>query len=362
MKRGEAGYFCLLDMSRPRTVEGTRVYLPSPRGPLSTSLFNCLLGVPAEASLNDASELVPGHSDDDDAQISLWVLYELHYRSFSDVDDRWEWQPGIMQIRQRLEAVLESELRAQVATYVTDVAGHQGGLADRLFAMVEAFKAPKLSAYIQRRANLDQVREFLLHRSIYHLKEADPHTFVIPRLDGRAKAALVELQFDEYGCGRPERVHQTLFGQTLAVAGLDARYGAYVNDVPAATLTFSNALSLFSLHRRLRGAALGHLAAFEATSSLPCRRYAAGLRRVGLGDGALYFDEHIEADAVHEQLAMRAICEQLVSEDPSLESDVIFGAAACLTLDAHLSGDLIEAWESHRHLVAMPNCEQALFS
>ncbi len=334
------------------------MYLPSPRGPLSTALFNSLLGAPGQAALNNALAIQAAGADEEDAQISLWVLYELHYRSFEDVDDRWEWQPATLQVRQELEAALETELRGLAAPYVREVVGRKGDLAERLFAMVETFDAPQLSAYIQKRATVEQVCEFLLHRSIYHLKEADPHTFVIPRLDGTAKAALVELQFDEYGGGRPERVHQTLFAQTLVAAGLDDRYGAYVNDVPAATLVMSNALSMFSLHRRLRGAALGHLAAFEATSSLPCRRYAAGLRRVGLADGAWYFDEHIEADAIHEQLAIRAICQQVAIEDPSLENDIVFGAVACLALDARFSRDLITAWDQERQLVAVPDCEQ----
>ena len=69
-------------------------------------------------------------------------------------------------------------------------------------------------------------------------------------------------------------------------------------------------MSLFGLHRRLRGAALGHLAAFEATSSLPSRRMAQGLApaRAARRRWSHYYDEHVEADAVHEQLAVRTIC------------------------------------------------------
>ena len=45
-------------------------------------------------------------------------------------------------------------------------------------------------------------------------------------------------------------------------------------------------MSLFGLHRRRRGAIVGHLALFEMTSSVPNRRYADGLRRLGFGDDA----------------------------------------------------------------------------
>ena len=47
----------------------------------------------------------------------------------------------------------------------------------------------------------------MLHRSAYHLKEADPFTWAIPRLDGSPKAALVEIQADEYGGGHAARMH-----------------------------------------------------------------------------------------------------------------------------------------------------------
>ena len=71
------------------------------------------------------------------------------------------------------------------------------------------------------------------------------------------------------------------------------------------TLATVNLMSLFGLHRRLRGAIVGHLALFEMTSSIPNRRYATGLRRLGLDDPAAtrFFDEHVEADAVHEAIA-----------------------------------------------------------
>jgi len=56
-------------------------------------------------------------------------------------------------------------------------------------------------------------------------------------------------------------------------------------------------MSLFALNRRLRGAAVGHFAAFEASSSVPSRRIAAGLERLGMPEqAALYFHEHVEAD------------------------------------------------------------------
>ena len=49
---------------------------------------------------------------------------------------------------------------------------------------------------------------------------------------GAPKAALVEIQADEYGGGRPERMHARLFADAMDALGLDARYGAYLDRDP----------------------------------------------------------------------------------------------------------------------------------
>ena len=108
-------------------------------------------------------------------------------------------------------------------------------------------------------------------------------------------------------------------------------------------------MSLMGLHRRLRGAALGHLAAFEATSSLPSRRMVQGLTRLGLAPEIVaYYEEHVAADAVHEQLAVRTICGSLVREEPALVADVFFGAFTCLDLEDRLAHRLLAQWEHDR--------------
>jgi hypothetical protein len=216
-----------------------------------------------------------------------------------------------------------------------------------LAAVIDDAEDAGLAGFLQREATEEQYREFLVHRSIYHLKESDPHAFAIPRLRGGPKVALAELQYDEFGGGRADRLHSTLFARALEGAGLEPAYGAYVDVVPAATLAVNNAMSLFALHRRLRGALMGHLAAFESTSSLPCRRYSGGAARLGFDERVTdYFDEHVEADAVHEQLASRHICQRLVEQHPDLHADVLLGAAVCAQLDA-LSGTLmVDSWKS----------------
>jgi len=326
---------------------------PQARGPISTNVLDWLrreaaVDVPRVLELDQARWLdgVDPVSDDD-LQITLWSLYELHYRGFDDVDDSWEWSPECLAVRAALEQRFEAALRASTADAVLTAQTSESDVATTLFDLVESSESAPLAGHLQRTATAAQACEFLVHRSIYQLKEADPHTWVVPRLSGQPKVSLVELQFDEYGAGSYQRMHARMFADTLEAGGLDAAYGAYVDQVPAVTLSVSNAVSMFGLHRRLRGAAMGHLAAFEATSSLPARRVAMGLRRLEFPSvAATYFDEHIEADAVHEQVAMRDICAGLVEDDPTMLGEIAFGAAACLELDLRSARHLLDSWSA----------------
>ena len=316
--------------------------LPQPRGPLSEAVQRRLIGLPTATSTWPP---IPEDPFGDDAQLALWMLYELHYRGFADVPDVLEWDPELLSLRAALEAPFEVTLRRLAAPYVPGALAGSEDLVEQVRAVVEAVEVAPLAAYLQRHATREQVLHFLAERSVYHLKESDPHSFVLPRIDGRAKVALAELQYDEYGAGRPDRLHARLYADALAAAGLRTGYAAYVDQVGAETLAVNNVMSLFGLHRRLRGAALGHLAAFESTSSMPCRRIAAGAERVGLPPAvAAYFDEHVEADAVHEQVAARDMCGAWVAEHPDRRGDVLFGAAAALHLDALSAQDLMGRW------------------
>ncbi len=312
---------------------------PSPRGALSAWLVSTLAGDPEFGAPAPAPTGSDGVADD---AIALWILHELHYRGFEEVEGRWEWHPDLAGVRVRLERDLEARLRAR---YPFPAPGDD--IVADLTRMIETHEGPSLARHLQHGATREHAESLLRQRSIYHLKEADPTSWVVPRLTGRSKAALIEVQFDEYGHGDPARLHHHLFARGLEASGLDHRYGAYIDEAVPEVLEQNNALSMFGLQRRLRGAALGHLAAFEATSSLPSRQLAQGLRRLGFAEEmAHYYDEHVEADAVHEQLALRDICGALVAEEPSLAGDVLLGAWTCLDLENRTAHRLLDTWSA----------------
>jgi hypothetical protein len=236
-----------------------------------------------------------------------------------------------------------------------------GSVPGALTALTRRGGGPDLPGYLAGHASREQFAEFIAHRSVYQLKEADPHSFGIPRLEGPVKAALVEIQADEYGGGRAERMHSELFRATMRWLDLDDGYGHYVASVPAVTLAVSNLMSLFALHHRWTGALLGHLAALEMTSTGPNRLYSAGARRLGADENARrYFDEHVEADAVHEQIAAHDLCGGYAARQPGTAAGILFGASCCLAIDDAAAGHLLSCWRAGRSSLGPPGVPQAV--
>ncbi|MDQ1518679.1 MAG: hypothetical protein QOE80_4509 [Actinomycetota bacterium] len=320
--------------------------LPAPRGPLSQFLADRWRG-PARPLSGAPAVRVDDPLGDDDLQLALYLCYELHYRSFAGVDEEWEWEPSLLAFRRRLERHFEAALRPSAETADDDV--DPGGVAEAVRRLVEGGSGPSLSGWFLDQGTVREFSEFAVHRSAYQLKEADPHSWVIPRLTGRAKAACVEIQSDEYGGGREPEMHASLFAALLDGLGLDSTYGAYLDRLPGVTLATVNLISLFGLHRRWRGALVGHLAGFEMTSVGPMGRYAATAERLALPPVVRrFYDVHVEADAHHAVVAADGLITGLADAEPGLVPDILFGARALMAVEGRLTAHLLDAWTTGR--------------
>jgi hypothetical protein len=84
---------------------------------------------------------------------------------------------------------------------------------------------------------------------------------------------------------------------------------------------------------------------FEMTSALPNRRYGNALRRLGFeAEATDFYDEHVEADAVHENIAAHDLAGGLARQEPELAADILFGARALLALEDRFGRQLLGAW------------------
>ncbi len=314
--------------------------LPTPRGDISEAIIDALGDGPGPLRLPrlDAVDLL----DDHDVQLALWCCYELHYSSFADVDDAWEWEPALLAARRELERRFVERIVDEIGPVP------ETGVAELAPALLDLTTGggPSLSGFLYERGTRLQMREFLVHRSIYQRKEADPHTWAIPRMRGRAKAAMVTIQKDEYGDGVTEAMHAELFATTMCAFGLDPTLGAYIDVVPGTTLATDNLVSMFGLHRAWRAACVGHLALFEMTSVGPMGRYAKTLARLGVPEVARrFYDVHVSADTVHQHVALDDMVAGLVDQEPALAGQVLFGARALAEIEGRFAAHLLGRWD-----------------
>jgi hypothetical protein len=313
---------------------------PPARGPVSAAVLAMLRGERTAPPRLDRADPYG-----EDLQLALYCCYELHYRGFAGVDDEREWDPALLGLRRDLERLFLDALRADVPADADVLAEVDALLVEPVGPGAET----GVSHYLRRRGELWQLREYVVHRSLYHLKEADPQAWVIPRLTGAAKAALVTVEHDEYGAGEPERMHSRLFADMMRELDLSDAYGYYLDQVPGETLAEVNLMSMCGLHRRLRGALVGQFAAVELTSSPGSDRLVQAMSRLGCGPAAVrFYDEHVEADAVHEQIIRRGVLAPLLAAEPELAADVVFGMRAFAMLGERLSAVLLRCWADGR--------------
>lgn len=312
--------------------------LPVPRGELSAAVVNVLRTAPPTRTPLPH----PGNADPygDDLQLALHICYELHYQSFHAVDSAWEWDPDLLRFRAAIEQPFLDALRDSVA-------GGSDVQQEIRALLVSPADDSGIADYLLAEGDHEQLREFFVHRSIYHHKEGDPHAWVIPRLRGQEKASLVAVEFDEFGGGRGDRIHAQLYVNLMAAAGLNTEYLHYLDAVPAPMLAIVNMMSLFGLHREHRGALVGHLAAAEITSSPGARRMIAALERLGAAPECLiFYAEHVEADAVHEQVMRHDVVANLLAREPGLTESVVLGIQATNLLEDRFSRHTLDSWRA----------------
>lgn len=323
--------------------------LPSPRGDVSQHVIDVLQGRTEPGT--GVPEVEPRLIGDEDHALALYLLYELTYRGFAGVDDALEWNCGLLKLRACLEYRFLEALRSEVPPEPVD-----GSVPDALRALTDDDGGGRsLSAWCMEHGDHVHLREQAVQRSAYQLKEADPHSWALPRLHGAPKAALARIQFDEYGEGKLADVHAELFALHLQRMGLLPDYGAYLDVIPGSTLSTSNLVSLFGLHRRWRGALVGHLALFEMASVSVMGNLARALRQLGYDDWTcLFYDVHVVADAEHQTVAANELAGGLALQEPDLAEDILWGARTLAHLEALVTHKTLAAWEAGESSLLSP--------
>ncbi|WP_353952028.1 iron-containing redox enzyme family protein [Knoellia sp. S7-12] len=313
-------------------------HLPSGRGPISQAVIDHCAGRTRMPLSSPPSSDPYG----DDLQLALYVCYELHYRGFDGVPDSMEWDLDLVGFRLELEAIFLEQLRL-------DVAGGDDVEAEIAGLLSEPVGERGISHHLAREGTREQFAEYVTHRSAYHLKEADPQVLVVSRMDGRAKAGLVAVEHDEYGAGRASDMHSELYAEMMQELGLASGYGELVDLISGSVLAEVNFMSLCGLRRELRAASVGQFAVIELTSSPGSARLVRAAQRLRCGPATEhYYAEHVEADAVHEQILRREVIAPLLAQEPELAPDLVFGIQASQLLGGRFADEVGRAWSTGR--------------
>src|SRR3954466_15365705 len=124
--------------------------VPSPRGEVSATVLAALAQAPG-TGLPDIDPPRPADPlADDDLHLALYCCYELHYRGFDGVDERWEWDPALLVLRARLEDVFEAGLAEALAGW-TPPRASAATMDVALREIIAADDAPSLSRYLETR-------------------------------------------------------------------------------------------------------------------------------------------------------------------------------------------------------------------
>src|SRR5579862_7363214 len=130
------------------------ICVPDPRGPITDRLFATLKRPPGTSVDMDGVAIPARPLHDDDLQLALYVLYEIHYAGVEGVDERWEWDPGLLRTRALLEEALERALAEAAGEPEENDCENVGAELQRL---VEQDDGPSLSRYMESQGTLEQM-------------------------------------------------------------------------------------------------------------------------------------------------------------------------------------------------------------
>ncbi len=189
------------------------------------------------------------------------------------------------------------------------------------------FDGPSMGQFYRENATLEQLREVVAQRSLFFLKEPDPWAMVIPSLRGEAKAGLIDLILDEYGWGRHDQMHSTVYAKLMEKLGLSTGYDDYFDQTSWQLLAGLNYQAMLARQRRLCRRMYGYIYLVEADSPSSMRNYLEAYARAGVDDPEmlLFYQLHIDADVGHADVALNEVVAPVVRSEPEAAADIARG-------------------------------------
>ena len=311
----------------------------------------------AEGLLETARTTAAAAFDDDDpqaAELAHRALYLLYAQAgWSPV---WaprtnEHDPLLHEVLGILEGGFERQLGrvALPETPPRDAEAFCAWLQD-LALERELVPASGMGPFLREHATLDQMREIVAQRSLFFLKEPDPWAMVIPSLHGPAKAGLIDVLLDEYGWGRYDHMHSTVYETLMQRLGLETGFDAYLDHTAWQYLAALNLQGMYARNRRLCRRMYGYIYLVEADSPRSMVNYLAAWERLGIDDPDVtkFYDLHVTADEGHQQVALDEMIRPVVAAEPDAAAEIARGVLEGVHVHSWFSRHLVESFSQGR--------------
>ena len=280
----------------------------------------------------------------DTAHRALYLLYAQSAWSPVDAPRANEHDPLLQQVLGILERGFERQLgRRALPEQPPREADAFCAWLQELTLERELVPPSGMGPFLREHATLDQMREIVAQRSLFFLKEPDPWAMVIPSLHGPAKAGLIDVLLDEYGWGRYDHMHSTVYETLMRKLDLEIAYDAYRDRAAWQYLAALNLQGMYARNRRLCRRMYGYIYLVEADSPRSMVNYLAAWSRLGIDDPDVtrFYDLHVTADEGHQQVALDEMIRPVVAAEPAAGPEIARGV---------LEGTVVHSWFS-RHLV-----------
>ena len=309
----------------------------------------------AAALLDEAADVARAAFDDGDvvaldiAHRALYHLYSLAMWSPTDAPRQNEHDLTLAGVLRALEDGFERSLATiappdepprdpeEFATWLERIVLEEPPLPDRGFG-----------AFLRDSITLDQMRDIVAMRSLFFLKEPDPWAMVIPSLRGPAKAGLIDVLLDEYGWGRYDHMHSTVYEVLMDRLGLETGYDAYFDRTVHQFLAVLNYQGMLARHRRLCRRMYGYIYLVEAESPQAMRGYLAAFDRLGVTDPDIrrFYDLHVTADEDHQRVALEEMITPVVRAEPEARHEIARGVLGGQHLEDAFTRHLLERFSA----------------
>ncbi len=287
----------------------------------------------------------------DIAHRAMYQLYSLAMWSPIDAPRHNEHDLTLASVLQALEAGFERSLaRIELPEAPPVEAAEFAAWLERLVLDEPPLPDSGFGAYLRETITLDQMRDIVAMRSLFFLKEPDPWAMVIPSLRGPAKAGLIDVLLDEYGWGRYDHMHSTVYEVLMERLGLDTGYDAYLDRTVHQFLAVLNYQGLLARHRRLCRRMYGYIYLVEAESPQAMQSYLAAFDRLGVADPDIrrFYDLHVTADEDHQRVALEEMITPVVRDEPEARHEIARGVLGGQHLEDAFARHLLDRFRLGR--------------